>query len=216
MGSAFSQGHDGILGFTPNLYRNIILTFDTTAHAVDGSKAVSPTEPTSNPAIDYKTIRKALKIIEEREALGKFVKAGWTAAEFAEYARSMYLLPGRTKPTAVSYRFVLEYGPDHEFSKNALAFMRAPGYILPPIDRPEPKHFDWDDYDYPNHAPELRAEVEELARLLRKRSRLEWGKPLPDPVEPISRWWWKKSIRIRDKYLSVEDAIEALNLLGYQ
>jgi hypothetical protein len=99
-----------------NLYRNISLTF-ATAQAVDGCAAVRPTEQTIKPQADFKTIRRALQTIQQREALGQFIKAGWTAAEFAEYARGMYLVPGQTKPTAVSYQFVVEKGPDHEWAK---------------------------------------------------------------------------------------------------
>src|ERR1700738_3984284 len=116
----------------PNLYRNISLTFDTTAHAVDGSEAVRPTEQTFNPHPDFKTIRRALRTIQQREALGTFIKAGWSAAEFAEYARSIYLVPGQSRPTAVSYQFVVEKGPEHPWAQEALATMRAPGYTMPP------------------------------------------------------------------------------------
>ena len=46
-------------------------------------------------------------------------------------------MSGQTKPTAASYRFVLEKGADHDWAKEALATMRAPGYVMPPFDRPE-------------------------------------------------------------------------------
>jgi len=76
----------------------------------------------------------------------------------------MYLVPGQTKPTAASYQFVIEKGPDHERAKEALAAMRAPGYVMPPFDRPVPKHYEWDDPDNPAHSEEVRSAVYTLAR----------------------------------------------------
>jgi hypothetical protein len=100
----------------------------------------------------------------QREALSQFIMAGWTPAELGEYARRIYLVPGQTKPTAASYRFILEKGPDHEWAKEALATMRVPGYFMPAFDRPEPKHYEWDDPDNPKYSEEVRSAVYTLAR----------------------------------------------------
>jgi hypothetical protein len=200
---------------SPNLYRNISLTSDTAAQAVDGFAAVRPTEQTTNPQADFKTIRRALHTIEQREALGQFIKAGWTAAEFAEYARSTYLVPGQTKPTAASYQFVVEKGPDHEWAKEALATMRAPGYIMPPFDRPVPKRFAWDDPDNPEHTPEIREDVVRIAQLLNIRHAVQRNLPRPVPSEDIPGWFWRRCYRIRNRYHSLEDTLEAEGLRGY-
>ena len=145
--------------------------------------------------------------------LGRFIKAGWTPAELAEYARQMYLVPGQTKPTAASYQFVVEKGPEHLFAQEILAGLRAAGYVMPPFDRPVPKRFDWDDPDNPEHTPEMRGEVAEVARLIRNRSASWKGKPQPDPSEPIPRGLWKRCYRLRNRYHSLEDtiAIQALS-----
>lgn len=119
---------------------------------------------TTPQAPDFKQVRRYLRTLQQREALGHFMKAGWTPAELAEYARSMYLVPGQTKPTAASYKFVIEDGPDHERAKEALATMRAPGFTTPPFDRPEPKHYEWDDPDNPRYGAELKAAAETMAR----------------------------------------------------
>jgi hypothetical protein len=121
--------------------------------------------PSSQPqAPDFTQVRRHLRTAQQREALGQFIKAGWSPAELAEYARGIYLVPGQTKPTAASYRFVLEKGADHEWAKEALATMRAPGYVMPPFDRPEPKHYEWDDPDNPRHSEEVRSAAYTLAR----------------------------------------------------
>ena len=190
------------------------MTFDTTAHAVD-STAVRLTEQTPPTAqADFKTIRRAMRTIQQREALGAFIKAGWSAAEFAEYARSMYLVPGQTKPTAASYQFVVEYGPEHEWAQEALATMRAPGYTMPPFDRPVPRRFAWDDPDNSEHTPEIRADVVCIAQLLNVRHAVQRNLPRPDPIEPIPRWLWRRCYRIRNRYHSLEDTIEAQGLRG--
>jgi hypothetical protein len=178
------------------------------------------TEPTSSTGgtrlpPDFKQIRTYLRTIEQREALGRFIKAGWTPAELAEYARSMYLTPGKTYPTASSFQFVMEYGPEYPWAQDALAYMRAPGYVMPPLDRPLPKHFTRDDPDNPEHTPELKAEVDQLAQLLRRRSAHQYGRPLPDPNAPIHKALWRRSYRIRNRYHSFEDTVKAQGLRGY-
>jgi hypothetical protein len=90
----------------------------------------SPTGPSVAP--DFKQVRKYLRNIQQREALGAFIKAGWTPAELGEYAR-FYLHRSKTYPTAVSYQIVVEWGPEHFLAKEYLASMRAPGYTLPPL-----------------------------------------------------------------------------------
>jgi hypothetical protein len=180
------------------------------------------TEPTSSMGgtrlpPDYKKIRKYLRTIHQREALGRFIKAGWTPAELAEYARQMYLVPGQTTPTAASYQFVVEKGPEHEWAKEALATtMRAPGFVMPPFDRPVPKRYAYDDPGNPEHTPEMRAEVNEVARLIRNRFASQHALPRPDPDEPIPTWLWKRSFRIRNRYHSLEDTLVFELLWGYR
>ncbi len=192
------------------------MTFDPTAHAVDGSEAVRPTEQTFDPHPDYKTIRRSLRTIQQREALGAFIKAGWSAAEFAEYARSMGLVPGKTRPTASSYQFVVEKGPEHPWAQEALATMRAPGYTMPPFDRPVPKRYAWDDPDNPEHTPEIRADVVRIAQLMNARHAVQRNLPRPDPNEPIPKFLWRRCYRIRNRYHSLEDTLEAQGLRGYR
>jgi hypothetical protein len=172
----------------------------------------SPPLPGPSEAPDFKQIRRYLRTIKQRDALGRFIKAGWTPAELAEYARQMYLVPGQTKPTAVSYQFVVEKGSEHSLAQEILAGLRAPGYVIPPFDRPVPKRFEWDDPDNPDHTPALKAEVDKVARLFRGRFASQHGRPLPDPNEPIPRALWKRSYRIRNCYHSLEDTIEIQGL----
>jgi hypothetical protein len=58
---------------------------------------------------DYKQIRKYLRTVHERQ---------------------MYLVPSQTKPTAASYLFVVEKGPELLFAQEALGIICAPGYII--------------------------------------------------------------------------------------
>jgi hypothetical protein len=67
-----------------------------------------------------------MRTVTEREALGAFVKAGWTAAEFAEHARLWFTLPGKTRATAASYRFALYGGPQSDMAKSSLHKLRGP------------------------------------------------------------------------------------------
>jgi hypothetical protein len=129
----------------------------------DPTAATAPSSPpaATPQAPDFTKGRRYFRTVQQPEALDQFIEAGWIPADLAEYARSMYLVPGQSKPTAASYQFVIEKGPDHEWANEALATMRTPGYIMPPFDRPESKRFAWDDPDNPEHAPELRADIAE-------------------------------------------------------
>ena len=176
--------------------------------------APSPSPAATPQAPDFKQVRRYLRTVQQREALNQFVKAGWTPAELAEYARIMCLVPGQSKPTAASYQFVIEKGADHEWAKEALATMRAPGYVMPPFDRPVPKRYAWDDPDNPEHTPEIRADVVLIAGLMRDRHASERDLPRPDPNEPIPRWLWRRCYRIRNRYHSLEDTLEIQGLRG--
>jgi hypothetical protein len=154
----------------------------------------SPASP-SRQAPSFKQVRRYLRTVEQREALGQFIKAGWTPAELAEYARGMYLVPGQTKPTAASYRFVLEKGADHPWAKEALATMRAPGYVMPPFDRPEPKDYEWDDPDNPKYSEEVRSAAYTLARGYMNAYDDRLRRPRRAPDTPIRNGLLRKCFR---------------------
>jgi hypothetical protein len=161
---------------------------------------------------DYDSIKRYLRSIEQREALGQFIKAGWAPAELAEYARQTYLVPGQTKPTAASYQFVVERGPAGTLAKQFLEFLRAPGYVIQPFDRPVPKRFEWDAPDNPEHTPEIRSDVEIVGRLYRDRRADRLGRPRPAGDEPVPRWVWKRAYRLRNRYHSLEDTLDIQKL----
>jgi hypothetical protein len=176
--------------------------------------ASTSTGPAKAP--DFQQVRRYLRTLQQREALGQFIKLGWTPAELGEYARTMYLVPGQTKPTAASYQFVIEKGPDHEWAKEALAIMRAPGYIMPPFDRPAPKRYAWDDPDSPEHTAELRADIVEMARCWRNREASWHAQPWPVEDQAIPRWLWRRLFRLRNRYHSLEDTLHIQGLSGYR
>jgi hypothetical protein len=160
--------------------------------------AIAVPSPSSSPsphAPSFKQVRRYLRTVEQRAALGQFIAAGWTPAELAEYARSMYLASGQTKPTAVTYRLVIEMGADNERAKEALATMRAPGYVLPPFDRPGPKHYKWDDHDNPAHPAGVREAVETLARGCMAAYDDRQRRPRRGPEAPIRKSLLKKCFR---------------------
>jgi hypothetical protein len=169
----------------------------------------TPSTGSARQPPDFKQVRKYLRTIHQRETLERFMKAGWTPAELAEYARSMYLTYGKTYPTAASFQFVMENGPEYSRAKEALAYMRTPGYTPPPLDRPLPKYFACDDPDNPEHTPELKAEVDQLARIQRARSAKQYGRPLPDPNAPIHKALWKRCYWICDRPRRLE-AVRAI------
>lgn len=96
------------------------------------------TEPASRPdthqrlsAPDFKQVRSYLHTIQQREALGGFMRAGWSPAELAEFARRTYPALGKTPSRAASYRHAIARGAAHPFSVETLAALR----VLP--NRPE-------------------------------------------------------------------------------
>jgi hypothetical protein len=67
-------------------------------------KETSSTPTGPSKATDFKQVRKYLRTIQQREALGGFIETGWTPAELGEFARQVFLAPGKTYPTAASFK----------------------------------------------------------------------------------------------------------------
>ncbi|GAA0007261.1 hypothetical protein [Bradyrhizobium diazoefficiens] len=173
----------------------------------------APTGPTAAP--DFKQVRHYLRTLQQREALGGFIRAGWSPAELAEFARAVFLAPGKTYPTAASYQYAMEKGADHPYAMDTLASLRAPGSTMPPFNRPVPKEYEWDDPDNPKHTAELRAEIEVMARLWRNREASFREEPWPTEYPPIPRTLWQRLFRIRNRYHSLENALQFQGLLGF-
>jgi hypothetical protein len=57
--------------------------------------------------------------------------------------------------------------------------------------------------------------VNEVARLIRNRFASQHALPRPNPNDPIPRWLWKRSFRIRNRYYSLEDVVVFQQLWGY-
>jgi len=125
------------------------------------------------------------------------------------------LAPGKTYPTAASYQCAMEKGADHPYAVETLASLRSPGFTMPPFSRPVPKQFAWDDPDNPEHTPELRADIEEMARLWRNREAGWHAQPWPMETQPVPRWLWKRLFRLRNRYHSLEDTVQLEGLRGY-
>jgi hypothetical protein len=142
-----------------------------------------PTGPSQAP--DFKQVRKYLTDITERERLREFINAGWTPAELGEFARQVFLAPGKEYPTSASYRYAMEKGADHPYALETLATLRAPGFAMPPFSRPVPKEFAWDDPANPEHSAEIRADIEKMGRLWRNREAGCRAEPEPEAAQPI-------------------------------
>jgi hypothetical protein len=167
-------------------------------------------------APDFKQVRKYLKDVSERESLEEFIKAGWSPAELAELAR-LYLVPGRTYPTALSYQLAVAFGPESYLNKMILAQLRAPGYEMPPFNRPvPPPPTPWDDPDHPDHTPEIRAAAREMALCFKKRRAKREGLPSPDPDTPIARGLWKRCFHLLNRHGSLERALLFEGLQEYR
>jgi hypothetical protein len=173
----------------------------------------TPTGPSQAP--DFQQVRSYLRTTSQREALGGFIKAGWSPAELGEFARQVFLAPGKTYPTAASYQYAMDKGADHPFAQGTLASLRKRGATLPDFDRPMPKEYEWDDPDNPEHTPELRAEIEEMGRLWRNREASWREEPWPTEYQPIPRTLWKRLFRIRIRYHSLENTLQFEGLRGY-
>ena len=63
---------------------------------------------------------------------------------------------------------------------------------MPAFDRPVPKEYEWDCPDNPKHSPELRAEIEVMARLWRNREASWREEPWPTEHPPIPRTLWRR------------------------
>nr|BCE25334.1 hypothetical protein XF1B_80150 [Bradyrhizobium diazoefficiens]BCE51593.1 hypothetical protein XF4B_79420 [Bradyrhizobium diazoefficiens] len=125
------------------------------------------------------------------------------------------MAPGKTYPTAASYQYAMEKGADHPYAMDTLASLRAPGSTMPPFNRPVPKEYEWDDPDNPKHTAELRAEIEVMARLWRNREASFREEPWPTEYPPIPRTLWQRLFRIRNRYHSLENALQFQGLLGF-
>jgi len=167
-------------------------------------------------APDFKQVRKYLKDVYERELLEEFIEAGWSPAELAELAR-LYLVPGRTYPTALSYQGAVAFGPESSLNKIILAQLRAPGYEMPPFNRPvPPPPTPQDDPDHPDHTPEIRAAVREMALCFKRRRAEREGLPSPDQDVPIARALWKRCFRLINRRGSLERALLFEGLQEYR
>ena len=177
--------------------------------------ASTPKGPLEAPS--FSEVRNYTRNIQQRETLGAFVKAGWSPAELAEYARSIYLAPGRTYPAASSYQAALDFGPENTIAKIILAQLRAPNYVMPPFNRPlPPRPIPRDDPDHPEHTQAVREEVQVIAQCLQKRRAEREGLPLPDPDKPIQRSLWKHCFQFRQRYGSLERTLLLQELRNYR
>ena len=93
--------------------------------------------------------------------------------------------------------------------------MRAPGFVMPAFDRPVPKHYAWDDPDNPAHTAEIRADIIEMARCWRNREASWHAQPWPVEDQPIPRWLWRRLLKLRNRYHSLEDTLHIQGLSGY-
>ncbi|RXH28974.1 hypothetical protein XH99_14380 [Bradyrhizobium nanningense] len=170
---------------------------------------------TCRAAPDFKQVRSYLRTIEQREALVGFIRAGWSPTELAEFARAVYLAPGKTYPTAASYQYATEKRADHPYAVETLTSLRAPGSTMPPFDRLVPKEYEWDDPDNPKHTAELRAEIEVMGRLWRNREASFREEPWPTKHPLIPRTLWSRLFRLRNRYHSLMNTVQFEGLLGF-
>jgi hypothetical protein len=181
--------------------------------ATTASSSLLPATP---QAPDFKQTRSYLRTNQQREALGGFIGAGWTPAELGEFARQVFLAPGKTYPTAASYQYAMDKGADHPFAQETLASLRAPGFTMPPFDRPRQPKFEWDAPENPEHTAELPSDIEVMAGLWRNREAAWHAQPWPVKDQPIPRWLWKRLYKLRIRYHSLEDTLHIQGLSGYR
>lgn len=168
------------------------------------------TGPSQAP--DFKQVRKYLRTIQQRESLGQFIKAGWSPSQLGEFARQVFLAPGKTYPTSTSYQYAMEKGALHPYAVETLATMSAPGFTMPPFSRPVPREFAWDHPDSPEHSSELKTEIEEMARLWRNREATYRGQLWSKASEPIPNALWQRLFRLRNHYHSLAHALQCEGL----
>jgi hypothetical protein len=172
----------------------------------------TPISQTSAQAPDFKQVRRYLRTDWQREMLEQFIKAGWTPGELAELARP-WKLPSKTRPNPEAYRHVIGSGPDSPLARFAFKRMRAPGYVLPPFDRPDP--IAHDDPDNREHSAETRADVEMLARRFMARADDSCKRPRRGPEAPISKKLWKSCFGYLKRYGGLGKATIACRLWRY-
>lgn len=179
------------------------------------STPIAPLRRKLKQTPSYAEVRCYMTTFAQRVRLGQFINAGWTPAEFAEYARDLYLAPQRTYPTKASYRAAVATDPRCPHAKAFLALLREPGFVMPPFDRPRPRPIPADHPDNPNHTAKIRSDVEEVAQRFRNRQAQLLGLPWPSPAEPISLWLWRRCCRLRYRHLSLSETLALHNLRDF-
>jgi hypothetical protein len=148
----------------------------TTPNPADGPSALLPTRKPKAYHTEFATAHRACRTIKEREQLALVLKARWTEAELAEYARLFFFRNGKDYPTAASYRNAIAdiaahlSVHAHPFSWLKL-FRKGKAKPLPPRregllqrGRGNGPKVSGDEYAYPDHTEEFRALIEQRAR----------------------------------------------------
>jgi hypothetical protein len=172
---------------TQHIEENLIDQHDDLTTAASPPQPSPPPTLPSKKASDFKKVRKHLHTDYLRAMLDRFIATGWTPAELAEYACTAYLGAAKKRPTPASYRFVLEQGADHVLAQEAFATMRAPGYVRPTFEQPEPKDYAWDDPDNPAYSDEVRSATRTLARSCMNSYDDKLRRPRRAPDTPIRK-----------------------------
>jgi hypothetical protein len=163
--------------------------------------STAPNAPSARQAPNFKQIKRYLRTDYEREKLEQFIAEGWTAAELGEYAHQ-WRFNRKTYPTAQAYQLAVSFSI--EWARSALKWMREPGYVLPPFDRPDPPAKD--EPENPEHSAETRADVETLARRFMARTDDRNQRPRRGPDAPISKKLWKSCYGHIERYGSLAQA----------
>jgi hypothetical protein len=156
------------------------------------------------PRTSWFEARAACKDITERERLGEVIKDGWTALEFAEYARSCHRRSGKDYATPGAYRKAMLYfgtGAAQEWLRHFRAQGARP---LPPQDAQDLK---WSPgpYGIDSESPLWPWHPEGFAEMIAQRARAYFGIKDTDELRPNA---WSASCRAYWREQSKNERLE--------
>lgn len=160
------------------------------------------TSTTSTNRNPYQEARRACRSIEDREALGKFIKAGWKENELSAFA-CLFLNP----PTKYSYRTAIQLGVDHAKAQAFLTKFRD--YVseatLAPCPSPSRD---------PGMPQEQREAIETIARLLMRDSDSWRPYKSRDATAQIPEHQWKRARDALARHGTLQGTLDALGFTG--
>jgi hypothetical protein len=187
------------------------LNQSTIANPADGNLApLPPKKPKKVYRTEFVTAHRACQTDADREQLALIVKAQWTEAELAEYARIYYFKDGKDYPTAWAYRrAIADLSKDYyaaltrrrvkpsDHPKWLKEFRDSGSVPIPPRrealltrGRGNGPDVGPDEYAWPEHSEEFRSMIEQRCRAYF--TDIPANQPIPPNAWAASLRWYRR------------------------